>query len=344
MFLNNAWYVAGWIRELAPGQMIARKFLGQSVVLFRTQGGLVGALEDRCCHRAMPLSEGHMAGEMIRCAYHGLEYDRAGVCTRIPSQDRIPTKAKVRSYPLHEQDALLWIWMGEPERADPSEIPHHAIHEDPAWGWRSEHFKVDGNWQLLIDNLMDLSHLPYIHPHTIGGDPDTHFRAKTVAERTANGVFVRRHMPNSPPPPTYVAAKGFEGRIDRWQEIEFMPVMLRIHTGACDVDTGAYEGRRDHGFSMMGFHGITPETESTTHYFWSMATNILAPGIVDTVFEQTARTFKEDQAVLEQQQRRIMENPLAPLVDIASDAGGNLARRHLDGLMRAERTDLSPAA
>jgi vanillate O-demethylase monooxygenase subunit len=344
MFLNNAWYVAGWSSDLAPGQTIGRKFLGQSVVLFRTQSGVLGALEDRCIHRAMPLSQGHMAGEMIRCAYHGLEYDSAGVCTRIPSQERIPSKARVRSYPVQEQDAAIWIWMGEAERADVADIPRHAMHQDPAWAWRGEHFKVAGNWQLLIDNLMDLSHLPYIHPHTIGGDPDTHFRAKTVAERSDNGVVVRRHMPNSPPPPTYVAAKGFQGPIDRWQEIEFMPVMLRIHTGACDVGTGAYEGRREHGFSMMGFHGITPETEKTTHYFWSMATNILTPGVVDTVFEQTALTFKEDQAVLEQQQLRIDENPLAPLVDIGTDAGGNFARRQLEALMRAERATLSPAA
>lgn len=344
MFLNNAWYVAGWAGDLAPGQTLARKFLGQSVVLFRTEGGAVGALEDRCCHRSVPLSQGHMAGEMIRCAYHGLEYDRAGVCTKIPSQDRIPAKARVRSYPVSEQDALIWIWMGEAEKADTAAIPRHTVHSDPAWGWRSEHFMVAGNWQLLIDNLMDLSHLPYIHPNTIGGDPETHFRAKTETERLPNGVMVRRHMPNSQPPPTYVAAKGFTGKIDRWQEIEFMPVMLRIHTGGCDVGTGAYEGRREHGFSMMGFHGITPETEGTTHYFWSMATNILTDGVVDKVFEQTAVTFKEDQDVLEQQQLRIQENPQAPTVDIGSDAGGNLARRQLDALMRAERAELTPAA
>ena len=95
---------------------------------------------------------------------------------------------------------------------------------------------------------------------------------------------------------------------------------------------------------MMGFHGITPETEKTTHYFWSMATNILTSGVVDTVFEQTARTFKEDQAVLEQQQMRLDENPMAPLVDIGTDLGGNIARRQLEALMRSERSESAPAA
>lgn len=344
MFLRNAWYVAGWSSELPTGATIARRYLGESVVLFRTESGEVAALEDRCRHRAAPLSQGHVAGEMIRCAYHGLEYDRRGICTKIPSQDRIPDRARVRAYPIHEQDAAIWIWMGEPDRADVAAVPRHPVHADPQWAWRSDHFQVAGNWQLLIDNLMDLSHLPYIHPNTIGGDPQTHFRAKTEVQREPGGVVVRRYMPNSAPPPTYVAAKGFTGPIDRWQEIEFEPVMLRIHTGGCDAGTGAYEGRRSHGFSMMGFHGITPETERTTHYFWSMATNILTSGVVDMVFHQTAATFREDQAVLEGQQTRIDEAPGAETVDIGSDAGGNLVRRQLSALMTAERAEVAPAA
>lgn len=177
MFLFNAWYVAGWSNDLQPGERHSRTFLNQPVVLFRTEQGRAVALEDRCAHRAVPLSAGEVAGEAIRCAYHGMEYDAAGLCIRVPCQDRIPAKARVRSYPVKEQDALIWIWMGDVDKADPGTIPRHAFHNDPAWSWRSAHYEVNGNWQLLIDNLMDLSHLPYIHPHTIGGDPDTHFRA-----------------------------------------------------------------------------------------------------------------------------------------------------------------------
>jgi phenylpropionate dioxygenase-like ring-hydroxylating dioxygenase large terminal subunit len=340
MFLTNCWYVAGWSTDLAPGATVARTFLGKPVVLFRTASGTVGALEDRCCHRAMPLSRGTVCGESIRCIYHGLEYDTGGACTRIPAQEKIPPNARVRSYPLVEKHALLWIWMGEADQANPATIPGHAVHEEPKWAWRSAHYPVKGNWELLIDNLMDLSHLPYIHPHTIGGNPELHFKTKTVTKIIENergaGVWVQRHMPSSQPPPTYIAAKGFKGPVDRWQEIEFEPVLLRIHTGGCDVGTGAYEGKRAHGFSMMGFHGITPETETTTHYFWSMATNVLEAGIPDLVFEQTARTFKEDQEVLELQQRRMAEEPDRALLDIASDVGANNARRLLRQLMRRE--------
>jgi phenylpropionate dioxygenase-like ring-hydroxylating dioxygenase large terminal subunit len=336
MFLVNCWYVAGWSAEFSPGDLLSRRILNQAIVLFRTQDGIIGALEDRCYHRAVPLSIGRVDGNIIRCSYHGMEYDVAGRCVKIPSQDAIPQSAKVRRYPSHEQDALIWIWMGDQDAADIGAIPRQTQHNDPKWGWKSDHYHVDGNWQLLIDNLMDLSHLPYIHPHTIGGDPETHFRAAMNTRRTEKSVSVQRHMPNSMPPPTYVAAKGFTGQIDRWQEIEFQPVVLRIHTGGCDAGTGAYDGKREHGFSMLGFHAITPESEHTTHYFWSIATNILKDGVLDLVFEQTGYTFCEDQEVLEVQQRRIDDEPLRPLLDIKSDAGGNHVRRWLKELIYAE--------
>lgn len=338
-FLFDAWYVAGWSTDLKPGERIGRTFLNQPIVLFRTASGEAGALEDRCCHRAMQLSHGHVDGEILRCTYHGLEFGTDGICSRIPAQEKIPKTACVRSYPLVEQDAMLWIWMGDPAKADATRIPSHNYHNDPKWAWRGAHFPVNGNWELLVDNLMDLSHLPYIHPNTIGGNPELHFKTKTETTKLPNGVKVERRMPASVPPPTYVDAKGFEGLVDRWQEIEFMPVMIRIHTGACDVDTGAYEGKRDHGFSMLGFHGITPETERTTHYFWSMATNILDGDIPDVVFEQTARTFKEDQEVLELQQVRMEADPNRPMLDIASDVGGRQARQLIRKLIRAQHEE-----
>lgn len=336
-FLYSAWYVAGWSTELAPGQRIGRTFLGEPIVLFRTDDGRLGALEDRCIHRAMQLSKGFVDGSILRCTYHGLEFGTDGVCTKIPAQDQIPATAKVRSYPVLEQDAMIWIWMGETEEADAATVPRHPWHTDSKWAWRGEHYPVMGNWQLLVDNLMDLSHLPYIHPHTIGGNPELHFKTKTHTSKTERGVKVHRHMPASVPPPTYLAAKPFAGLVDRWQEIEFEPTVLRIHTGACDVGTGAYEGHRDHGYSMLGFHGITPETDQTTHYFWSMATNVLENGVPDIVFEQTARTFKEDQEVLELQQLRIQADPDRATIDIASDVGGRQARQLIRRLIKSEQ-------
>ncbi|MES2175021.1 MAG: aromatic ring-hydroxylating dioxygenase subunit alpha [Pseudomonadota bacterium] len=343
-FLYNAWYVAGWSADLAPGARVARTFLDLPIVLFRTQGGQAAALEDRCCHRALPLSFGTVDGERIRCSYHGLEFNVEGRCEKIPAQDRIPPTACVRRFPLVERDALLWIWMGDVDLADASRIPDHPWHADPRFTWKSHHFDVRGNWELLIENLMDLSHLPYIHARTIGGNPNLHFGVKTHAARDGDIVRVSRYMPDSEPPPTYKAAKHFAGTIDRWQEIEFQPVLIRINTGACDAGTGAYDGARDHGFSMIGFHGITPETATTTHYFWSIATDAAAPGVPEQIFQQTADTFREDQEVLELQQLRISADPDRPLLDIASDLGSRQARQVLRRLMKAEQQSMQVAA
>lgn len=335
-FLKNVWYVAGFAGDLKPGDRVARTFLNRPVVLWRSASGLAHALEDRCIHRGMALSSGPVIGEAIRCPYHGLEFAGDGRCSRIPAQDKILATARVRPYPLVERQGLLWIWMGDADRADTALIPDYPVHDDPRYAWRSSYFHVAGNWHLLVDNLMDLSHLPYIHANTIGGNPDLHFRTRTQSQKLPNGVRVTRHMPDSVPPPTYIDASGFKGRVDRWQEIEFEPVMIRIHTGACEAGTGAYEGRRDHGFSMLGFHGITPETESTTHYFWSMATNILRDGIPDVVFEHTARTFQEDMEVLELQQLRLNAEFDHPLIDIASDVGGRHTRQFIAKCLRDE--------
>lgn len=332
-FYYGCWYVAAWATDVLPGQHLARTFLNEPVILFRTQSGTLGALEDRCCHRALPLSCGHVDGEIVRCIYHGLEFDCTGRCVRIPQQDTIPKIMNIRSYPLVEQDGLLWIWMDDAEKADLKTIPRHQNHVDPKWGWRSTTFHLVGNWRLLIDNLLDLSHLPYVHSKTIGGNPDLHFKTKTEANRLTNGVAVQRHMRASVPPPTYIAAKNFSGLIDRWQEIEFYPMYLRINAGGCDANTGAYEGQRDHGLSMVNFHGITPETEETTHYIWSTSTNILDRDIPDLVFEQTRDTFLEDQDILKKQQNSINSDPSRAMLYISSDVGVRLARELIDKLL-----------
>ena len=108
MYLQNAWYVAGWSSEITA-KPVGRTFLDEPVVLYRAENGSLVALEDRCCHRGMPLSHGEVIGNDIRCEYHGMVFDRTGRCVGIPNQTLIPAKAKVRSFPITEQDDLVWI-------------------------------------------------------------------------------------------------------------------------------------------------------------------------------------------------------------------------------------------
>jgi vanillate O-demethylase monooxygenase subunit len=215
MFLQNVWYVAAWGDELKD-KPIARRICDEPVVLFRDKAGCAVALEDRCCHRAAPLSRGEIVAGGIQCGYHGLTFDASGKCVAIPGQPRIPEDARVRAYPVVEKDMFVWVWMGEASRADASKIVDYPYHNDHAqWPNKHDCYPIGGNYMLMVDNLMDLTHLGYLHAKTVGGNPAVHVEAEMKTTRTPTGLKFTRWMRNSVPPPTYVKAAGFKGRVDR---------------------------------------------------------------------------------------------------------------------------------
>jgi phenylpropionate dioxygenase-like ring-hydroxylating dioxygenase large terminal subunit len=331
MFVRNAWYTAAWADEVTR-RPLARRICNEPLVLFRDAANRPAALLDMCCHRGAPLSLGEVTEEGLQCAYHGLVYDRSGRCVQIPGQRQIPSSAAVRSYPVVEKDAMLWIWVGDADKPDPSKIMDYPYHTDPRWPSRRDVYHVKCNYLLLVDNLMDPTHVGYVHRKTIGGDPKAHVGAKFDVERSDDGVKLRRLMLNMEAPPTYVKAVGFKGRIDRWQEFEYIPPgTVLLSTGA--VDAGAYErGVREGGYSLRLFDGLTPETESTCWYFWSTANGYRRdePEAADELFRDVAATFREDQAIVEAQQARLDERGENALVNIASDAARLHIRRILE--------------
>ena len=340
MFVTNEWYVAGFAWELGDAPL-ARTLLNRHVVLFKTSQGKVAALEDRCCHRSLPLSCGKIEGQGLRCGYHGLLFDAQGICIDIPGQDRIPSKCRVQSFPLVERDQILWIWIGADADAQPDhEPPAYPWHADARYEFRGGSYHYDAPYQLIHDNLLDLSHLGYVHLRTIGGNPSTHMEAQMKVEGTDRTVRVVRHMRNSIPPRTYAEAWPFAGTIDRWQEIEFDINHLRIWTGAVDANTESLDNPNRDGFHMRGFHGVTPETNTTTHYFWTMATNLPPSGIsnMELVYDQTALTFDEDKVVIEAQYNNLKRFGPSPQIDIHVDVGANRARRILSTLAQPVET------
>jgi phenylpropionate dioxygenase-like ring-hydroxylating dioxygenase large terminal subunit len=331
MYIRNNWYVAAWPHELNNEAPLARKLLGEPVVLYRQADDQPVALADRCCHRGLPLSNGALLGDRIQCGYHGLEYDRSGTCVKIPGQASIPPAACVRSYPLVERDEVIWIWMGDAAKADPSSIVAYPWH-NPGSGWahRKQRYTIGCNWELMNDNLLDLSHLGYVHKRTIGGNPEIHVNADMKVTRGMDTVKVVRWMLDSTPPPTYTKSVPTLGdRVDRWQEIEYFHGLIRIYTGAVNVGQGAQQGHRDGGFGLRIFDGITPETETTMHYFWSAAHcfDVDNPATTDLVYEQIDTTFQEDRQILESQQSRWNAAHAPRWIDIRGDAAGVQARR-----------------
>ena len=333
-FPLNQWYVAGFAWELKD-QPLGRTLLGKPLVLFRTADGQPAALEDRCCHRALPLSHGTLEERGVRCGYHGLLFNGDGQCLEVPGQAKIPSKAKVPAYPVRERDQLIWVWFGNADQPQPNgEPPAYEFHSNDDYLFEGGAYHYDAPYQLIHDNLLDLSHLGYVHLRTIGGNASIHMNAQMRVDSDDTHVKVTRHMPGSQPPPTYTAAYPFQGKVDRWQEIEFHVSHLRIWTGAADAGTESLDDPQRGGFHMRGFHGVTPETETTSHYFWTMATNPKdnREAIAAKVVEQTVLTFDEDKGVIEAQYRNMLEFADRPMVDIHVDVGANRARRIIEAL------------
>jgi phenylpropionate dioxygenase-like ring-hydroxylating dioxygenase large terminal subunit len=340
MFLRNAWYIAAWADELGA-MPLARRILGEPLVLFRDPAGRVGALADRCCHRSAPLSLGKIVENGLECGYHGLVFDTAGRCRAIPGQRLIPEDARVRSYPICEKDRLLWVWMGDPAQADVTKIVDFPFHNDPArWPNKHDVYPIKGHYMLMVDNLMDLTHLGYLHARTVGGNPNTHVGAEMKTVRTPTGLKFTRWMRNSLPPPSYVRAAGFTGRVDRCQEFEFVaPSTILQWTGATDAGSAYADPQRDFRFQFRLFHGLTPESESSCFYFWSVANGYRQndPEATEQLYQEIAPTFVEDRVMVEAQQARLSEFGEQGLVDIASDANRMHMRRIVERLISEEQ-------
>lgn len=346
MFLRNSWYVVAWTKDLDE-KPVSIKALGEALVVFRTENGEVAVLEDRCPHRQLPLSRGTVSGNAIQCGYHGMMFDGSGTCVHVPSQSAIPPRARVRSYPAAERYGWVWAWMGDAAAADEDKIPDFSLMTREGYRTVGKTNHVRASYKLVTDNLMDLSHVGYVHQSTIG-NPQFAEKGKLVSKRTENGVQVYRIVPDVPPPPTYIKSGVLpEGKnIDRWQVIDFVaPCFVMIHVGGAETGTGALEGKYEHGLNLWVMNAMTPETETTAHYFWgSVRCHAIDDPKADALFfEQVGAAFEEDKAVLEAQQEVIGERADDWSIALKADTGSIEARRVLDAAIKREQAGLDRA-
>ena len=199
MFLKDTWQVAAFGKEVSH-DLLARTLAGEDVLLFRTEAGEPVAMHNTCPHRFVPLSMGKLVGDVVQCAYHGLCFDKSGDCVKVPGQDRIPAAAKVRTYKLVERYDFIWIWLGDPALADPDTVPNFFWMTDPGWAISEGYHHVHAHYQLLNDNLLDLSHETFVHSHSIG---NAAVADSPLAVEVKDGRVVRAHrdMLNCEPPP-----------------------------------------------------------------------------------------------------------------------------------------------
>ena len=336
-FPLNAWYAAAWSHEVGRRELLARTICNKRMVFWRKPDGLIAALEDACWHRLLPLSVGSLEGDEVVCRYHGLAFDSQGQCTRMPSQDKLNPMARVPSFPAIDLHRFVWVWPGDPSLADPALVPDMHWNEDPDWEGDGKTMFAKCDYRLFVDNLMDLTHESFVHANSIGN--------KHVAEApmttTHSGLTVTstRWMLDIDAPPFWRAQLGKPGNVDRWQIIRFeAPCTIVLDVGVAPAGTGAPHGDRSKGVNGRVLNTITPETNTTCMYFWSLVRNynLHDQSLTTQLREANAKIFVEDQAVVEAQQRAINELPDHTLRTLNIDAGSMRARRIIDDMIASE--------
>ena len=320
MFLRNAWYVAATKAEVAD-KLVARTIMNEPVVVFFNGRGEVCALEDRCCHRGAPLSLGCATETGIQCGYHGMMFERDGSCSHIPGQTKIPRNAKVKSYPVQQKGDYVWIWMGDPQAADAAGIADYPPDDPVAWPRANDMLHLRASYVMVLENLMDLSHLSYLHKSSIGSSESDSANASMDVSRTERGVKFLRVMRNADAPANWRKRYPTGQKVDRWSDFEYLaPSVIQQFSGG--VNAGDYDkGVREGAHLVRTLHAITPETEKSCFYFFNKADGYArfeAPGTPRT-WASTSDVFKEDAHMLEQQQLRLENFDASRLIDINTD-------------------------
>jgi vanillate O-demethylase monooxygenase subunit len=334
--IKNCWYVAARSDEVSRN-LKARRILGSSVVLFRSTSGTAIALQDRCAHRSFPLSEGKLDGDIITCRYHGLQYDTSGQCVKIPSQDRAPGKIGLRRYPVIERPPFIWVWMGNPDKADPKLAPELEWLDNPGWEIAIGYLKIDGSYVHMHENLLDLSHLSFLH-ETSFGTPE-YAAAPYDIRITDDDIQVWRHV-NCQLPALYAKPLGWEGaRAIRHSGSQLVSPGLHVNTGIFENLDLPPEGQTPQSTVKVG-QIITPESNTSMHYYYVLARNFALGdrGVSDFMLKGFTTAFSEDLSALQKitEMHRQEDPSFLYEIDIPSDRAGIEMKRRFKRMAEAE--------
>ena len=340
-YLRNYWYCAGLSAEVGTKPM-RRVICERPIVLFRTESGRAAALEDRCSHRQAPLSMGRVVGEEIQCLYHGLVFDCSGACVHVPQQDVAPARAKIEAFRTAERWGYVWLWWGDPVLADESRIPQLGHTADGHRRTLYFYFYVKANFQLMADNLLDISHTDFLHSHSIGSKtsgkgqvnaPKVTMETRTEGERV-HGV---RTVSNTMLGPFAAKWGNFTKPVDRistqmWEPPNTVHIQLEL-------------ANDERHITINMAHIMTPQTATTTHYFmhWTRdfgTDNVNYPTDDDVRREQLAVVGNDDIPMVQAQQENLEAFGALRDVPVKQDKLVNSVHRRLRDIYRAAGTPL----
>ena len=351
-FVLNTWYAAAWTHEIASANnLLARTICNVPLVFYHAGDGRFVALDDRCCHRAAPLSMGRVEGKCLRCMYHGILYNEDGVVVEIPGQEHVSKNMKVRAYPVCERGGMVWIWMGDSEWADPD-----LIHDFPPLSqpdqWRGfdkeSYLHYQANWMLIVDNLADFTHVAFVHTNTLGGSEAYAYESvPDEVEPLPTGLAIKRWHRDSGAPPFHrrvIPESEHAHKLDRLNDIEMhLPGVFLMKTRFAPAGSNepAAEGVREYRNCQF----MTPETWNTTHFFWNYLHNfdLDRPEVTRSLHDSLLEGFMEDKVFIEKQQQLLQDSPGFVPRAIAGDKALTVFRNRWREALQAE-TEAAPVA
>jgi phenylpropionate dioxygenase-like ring-hydroxylating dioxygenase large terminal subunit len=367
MFIRNTWYVIAEVNEIAVGGLLARTVLSDKVVLFRTTtGGTLVAFKDACPHRYAPLSAGRGEGDCIRCPYHGSVYDQLGRCVEVPGQDSDHgLEVGIEPFPIVERYGYVWIWMGDRTEADGgSSIPEWFAPASETWRGRADQFlSMPVYYELINDNLHDVSHVEFVHPETLGTTvipqmyrmpvkqhtPQCHIN-KSIEERDIRLEF---HAENIQGGPVLHQMIAFQREQSEWTDNVDWDLTLRYSTPAnflFNHRTKALGEADECAIQVASLHAVTPETESSSHYFFYTGHNLESAEERRSEFtticaDALVFAVNQDKALLTEQMLRVPDGGRSAdtlaRVSFMGDTTPMLGRRLIKNQIAQEQTKRS---
>lgn len=337
MLIENAWYAGAWSSEIGE-KPLGRTILKNPVVFFRESTGEIAALLDVCPHRAVPLHLGTVAADNIKCPYHGIEFDRGGTCRFNPHVKGPPERLTVRAFPVAEKNGVVWIWPGDPEKADVADLPDYGIFDAPdryAVGRGYTH--VEADYRLVIDNLMDLTHAEYLHIETVG-TPGAADVMETSIERDGNDITINYWVPDMPPAALFRNGWTKSDRVDQYSHMTWRAVSNLY----LDLGIMAPGEERSAGWHVPSAHILTPEDENNTHYFWAFARDFEIDNaeLTAQIIAVGDMAFTNEDKPMIEEAHRALQSTGARLVNFSTgDSASAQVRRAIERMSQQDRTE-----
>ena len=349
LWLHDCWYVACWSHELPVHELRGLTIINRPVLVYRKADGSLAAMADQCCHRHAPLSLGRLEGDDVRCMYHGLKFNAQGQCIEIPGNPEVPPRFRVQPYPVQERGGWVWVWMGDPAKADPALIPQATGPDDPAWSMHSGYLDYEASYLLVNDNLSDFSHIAWVHENSFAAGNSGAYVFPPRVQLLERGIRIMRWNKDMP-------ARGYlpKGQhYDQFMTYDFLvPGVLLMYSamypaGSADrCGLEAPPAAVEPVTANFTSQAVTPLTDGTTRYFfcWGPRASEQAqnPQLREGMWALAQRAFAEDKRMIEAQQRNVRLQTGAPLQAIADDRGPTMMRKVLDRLIAAETAAANP--